>query len=214
MRVPATMLTRKAARRLQSAAAAPADTAVPPAATGSQSGFTIVEVLISTALALVVFAAVMAILATSQRVQARDTELALTMQEGRAGLARMARDVRAATSVEEAKASAIVFWGTFSGAKWKIKYDCSVSESGTTYKQCVRYAAKESSTLPSTGTPIVREVQNGSEVFAYAPNTTAPTVVTEKVELPSTGSLKMSGANTHSIVLENASFLRNLYLEG
>jgi type II secretory pathway pseudopilin PulG len=213
MRAFVTMLMPSTAGRRPSATNVPAGSQ-PPAAAGTQAGFTLIEVVISTALSLVVFAAILAILASSQRVQARDTELAMTMQEGRAGLGRMAREVRQATKVEEATASTIVFWGTINGASWKIKYDCSVSESGTTYKQCVRYAAKESSTLPSTGTTIVREVRNGSEFFSYAPNTSAPTVVTLKAELPSAGTLKMTGGYAHSIVLENAAFLRNLDLEG
>src|SRR5882757_8759412 len=63
----------------------------------SESGMTLIELLVATSIALVVFGAILGTLVTSQRVEARDTEWALTMQEGRAGLARMAREIRQAS---------------------------------------------------------------------------------------------------------------------
>jgi len=109
----------------------------------SEDGFTLIELLVASALAIVVFGAVLAMLESSQQVQARDTEWALTLQEDRAGLARMVRDIRQTTKVEEAKPGAILFLATIGGQSWKIKYECNVSQSGTEYTQCVRLAAEE-----------------------------------------------------------------------
>lgn len=185
----------------------------------SEGGFTLIELLVAAALAVVVFGAILAMLESSQQVQARDTEWALTMQEDRAGLARMARDIRQAYKVEEAKPSAILFLATIGGKNWKIKYECNVSQSGTEYSQCVRLIAEEGKTLPSTGPAIVKDVVNGTAVFSYFKgteiNTTAPNVVTLKIELPAKGTLKQAGSSYgHTVVLENAAFIRNLYLEG
>jgi type II secretory pathway pseudopilin PulG len=185
----------------------------------SEGGFTLIELLIASALAIVVFGAILAMLESSQQVQARDTEWALTMQEDRAGLAHMTRDIRQAYKVEEAKPSAIFFLATIGGKNWKIKYECNVSQSGTEYSQCVRLAAEEGKALPGTGPAIVKDVVNGTAVFSYFKgteiNTTAPNVVTLKIELPAKGTLKQAGSSYgHTVVLENAAFIRNLYLEG
>jgi hypothetical protein len=167
-----------------------------PGRLAEDAGFTLVELLVASALAIVVFGAVLAMLESSQQVQARDTEWALTLQEDRAGLARMVRDIRQATKVEEAKPSAIFFLATIGGKSWKIKYECNVSQSGTTYSQCVRLAAEEGKALPGTGPAIVKDVVNGTEVFSYfikgtEANTTAPNVATLKIELPAKGTLKV-----------------------
>ncbi|MFI4993510.1 MAG: PilW family protein [Solirubrobacterales bacterium] len=185
-----------------------------------EDGFTLVELLVASALAIVVFGAVLAMLESSQQVEARDTEWAQTMQEDRTGLARMVRDIRQASKVEEAKASAILFLATIGGKSWKIKYECNVSQSGTEYTQCERLAAEEGKTLPGTGPVIVKDVVNGTAVFSYfkgtETNTAAPNVVTLKIELPAKGTLKQAGSSGygHKVVLEDDAFMRNLELKG
>jgi len=186
----------------------------------SEEGFTLIELLVATLLALVVFGAILATLESGQQVQARDTEWALTMQEGRAGLARMAREIRQASKVEKAEAGTIEFLATIGSTAWKIKYECGVEQAGTEYHQCVRKAVEGSTgTLPSTGAPVVRDVLNPAEVFKYfkgatsTTTTTEMTVVTLKVELPAKGTLKQAGSSAYRqhVVLENAALMRNLY---
>jgi Tfp pilus assembly protein PilW len=182
----------------------------------SETGFTLIEVLVASALAIVVLGGVLAALESSQRVQARDTEWALTLQEGRAGLARMAHEIRQASKVEKAEASTVLFLATVAGKKWEVKYECNVAQSGTTYQECVRFAAEEGKSLPTTGTPIVRDLTNGASVFSYSPTSTSPTVVTLKMEIPAKGTLTLAGSSgySHNVVLEDASFMRNLDLSG
>ena len=174
-----------------------------------------IEVLVASLLALVLFSATLAAFETSQKVQARDTEWALTLQEGRAGLARMAREIRQASKVEKAEAGTIDILATIAGKSWQIKYECGVAQSGTTYDECVRFAAEEGKSLPTTGSPVVRDVANGTAVFTYTPSV-SPTVVTMKVELPAKGTLKQAGSSgySHAVVLENGAFMRNLDLAG
>ena len=173
------------------------------------------EAIIASALAIILFGAVLAALENSQTVQARDTEWALTLQEGRAGLARMAQEIRQASKVEKAEAGTIVFLRSISGKSWQVKYECGVAQSGTTYDECVRFAAEEGASLPSVGTPIVRDVANGTTVFSYSPSA-SPNVVTLKVELPAKGTLHQAGGSAYgqNIVLEDAAFMRNLDLSG
>jgi type II secretory pathway component PulJ len=188
----------------------------------SDAGYTLIELLIASAMAVIVLGATVVLLGTSQRVQARDTEWALVMQEGRAGLGLMAREIRQASTVEEAEAKgdSIVFLATVGATAMKIKYDCNVAQPGTTYTQCVRYQAEQGKSLPSTGLPVARDVTNGTKVFEYFNGTTAttvkPDVVTLTLELPSAGTLKQinKGGRKSVVVLENAAFMRNLLPEG
>jgi type II secretory pathway pseudopilin PulG len=189
----------------------------------SEAGFTLIELLISTLLGLVVFGGILAVLETSQSVQARDTEWALTLQEGRAGLARTAREIRQASKVEKAEAGTIEFLATIGGKEWRIQYECGVIQSGTEYHECVRKAVEgKANQLPSTGAAIVRDLLNPTEVFKYFKGATSTTelkeinVVTLRIELPAKGTLKQAGGGgyTHRVVLEDDAFMRNLGLEG
>lgn len=183
---------------------------------GSEVGYALIELLVACVVAGIVFAATLTLLVLSQQIQARDTEWALTLQEDRAGLRHMLYDIRQASKVEEANSSALVFLAEIGGKSWKIKYECAVSQPGTEYKECVRLAAEEGKALPSTGPAIARDVLDGTEAFSYAPSSTTPTIVTVKIELPAQGTLKQGASSgyRHRVVLEDAAFMRNLYLQG
>jgi hypothetical protein len=182
-----------------------------------------VELLIASVAALTILTAVFALLESSQLVQARESEWALVLQEDRAGLARMVREIRQSTEVVEPSSggtasSYLVFKATIGGKKWKIKYECNSSQSGTTYTECVRFAAEgENPALPATGTRQARYLTNGTSVFTYSPTVrTEAKLTTVKLELPAKGTLKQAGSSGygHKIVLEDAAFMRNLYPEG
>lgn len=185
------------------------------------AGFTLVELLVAAVAVITVLSATLVALASTQQVQARDAEWALAFQDDRAGLARMVRDIRQATEIVEpstgAASSYIVFWATIGGKKWKVKYVCDVAQSGTSYTECVRLAAEEGSSLPSTGPRIAADLTNGGSVFSYSPTTrTEAKLTTVKLEVPAKGTLKQAGSSgyTHKVVLEDAAFMRNLYPEG
>ncbi len=182
-------------------------------------GFTLVEVVVAAALAIGVFVAILSMLDNSQRVEARDSEWALTLQDARSGLARIAREVRQASKVEKAEAGTIDFFARIGTSSYHVRLECGVAESATRYK-CVRFAAEEGKSLPATGTRIVGGVLNGSEVFKYfkdgAANTTEPDYVTLKLEVPASGALTQSGSSFYKnrVVLTNAAYMRNLNPEG
>jgi Tfp pilus assembly protein PilW len=203
----------------------------------SEGGLTLIELLVASMLALVLFTALFTLLDTSQRVQARDTEWALALQSNRAGLARMTHEIRqtSAKELKKAEPSTIEFMATVGSEYWKVKYVCSVTQT-TSLDECVRYAVEEGSlsaaekaTLPSKGETVVSDVLNGTKVFCYShgakvctesPSTTEreeATIVTLKVELHAVGELKQidnSGYTGKKVVLENAAFMRNQDLEG
>ncbi|MGH2878185.1 MAG: PilW family protein [Solirubrobacteraceae bacterium] len=189
----------------------------------SQSGFTLIETLVAAVLSTVVMSATVSALETSQHTQSRDTEWALVIQEGRTGLARMTREIRQAYSIRSATETSLDFYATFGGKDLEIFYDCSVAESGTEYYECVRLQTEVGKSLPalSTGTPIIKYVVNGTKadekdpVFKeYSPNAIAPDLVTIKLVLPSSGTLKIAGAATlkHQIILTNNAYIRDMNL--
>jgi Tfp pilus assembly protein PilV len=182
------------------------------------AGFTLIEVLIAGVAAVVVLGATLGLLISSLNVQTRDSEWALALQEDRAGLARMVRDIRQATTIEEEQKGAIVFLAVVGGTQWRIKYTCAVAQSGTpySYTKCVRLAAEVGKALPANGPAVAKYLVNGSEVFSYSPGG-APTSVTVRLEMPAKGNLKQVSSSRgyeHRVVLEDAAFMRNRYLEG
>jgi prepilin-type N-terminal cleavage/methylation domain-containing protein len=189
----------------------------------AQGGFTLVEMMVAAALSTVVVGATMSALETSQRTQARDTEWGLVLQEGRAGLARMVREIRQAYSIRSATENSLDFYATFGGVDYEIYYACNVSQAGTEYDRCVRLQAEVGKSLPalSTGQTIVRYVVNGTTadpgdpIFKeYSPNAIVPDLVTVKLVLPASGTLKLAGAKTlnHQIVLTDNAFIRDMNL--
>jgi prepilin-type N-terminal cleavage/methylation domain-containing protein len=209
----------RAAARARGSLGAP-DCGGPQRATRGERGFTMPELLIAMVMAVVVLTAALVLLQSGQQAQARDAEWALTLQQDRAGVARMMRDIRQATEIIEpstgAAASYIAFWATIGGKKWKVKYECNVAQSGTTYTECMRLAAEEGQVMPSKGPRVATDVLNGSAVFSYLPSgsRTEAKLVTAKVELPAKGTLKQAGSvgYGHNVVLEDAALVRNLCL--
>jgi type II secretory pathway component PulJ len=183
----------------------------------AERGFALVELLVAMVAAVTVLSATFAVLESSQQVQARESEWALIMQEDRAGLARIVRDIRQATKVEEANPGSITFLATIAGKSTKIKYECGVVQAGTAYHECVRLAAEEGKALPASGLRIARDIINSGELFSYTPGEAATaTLVTVRFELPAKGTLKQAGSASysHKVVLEDAAFMRNRYLAG
>lgn len=193
-----------------------------------EDGFTLIELIVVMALTTVVLGGMLTLLYNSQQIQAGDAEWAQVMQEGRTGLSRMTRELRQASKLEKAEANAVVFHATIGGKALEIKYECGVAQTAS-LTTCVRYAAEEGKGLPSQGATILRDVVKPTEVFCYAqsarecahgPSTTElakVTAVTLRIALPAAGTLKQADykADEHkTVVLENAAFMRNLYLEG
>lgn len=181
-----------------------------------QDGFTLIETIVTAVAALVVLGATVTLLNSSQGIQARDSEWALIMQQNRVGLARMVRDIRQASEVKEAGAGAIKFVGTIGGKEMEIKYECKTAQSGTTYTECVRLAAEKGKALPGSGPAVATDLLNGASVFTYTPSSAAPRAVLVKLEIPAKGTLKQASSHglTHSVVLEDAAFMRETYREG
>jgi prepilin-type N-terminal cleavage/methylation domain-containing protein len=188
----------------------------------AQDGFTLIEMTVASALGLLVTTAAFSALETGQRTQLRDSEWALVIQEGRTGVARMTSEIREAYSIRSDSSFAIDFYAAIGGKDYEINYNCEEKQTGTEFKQCVRKSAEVGKSLPAKGQAIVKYVLNGTTadrpsgkedpVFVeYTPSSVAPDLVTVKLVLPASGTLKLAGAKTHEhqIVLENGAYIRN-----
>ncbi len=190
-----------------------------------EAGFTLVEVLVACVMSIALIGAVLSLLESSQRVQARDTEFGLVLQEGRTGLSRMAREIRQAYSVKSASPNSIDFLIDLGGKNYEVLYECSVTQPGTSLHECVRLAAGEGKSLPplSAGAPVVQRIGNETSidthgspdpVFTYSPDAISPNVVTLKLVLPASGSLskELGLGLKHNIVLTTAAYIRAMNL--
>jgi hypothetical protein len=141
------------------------------------------------------------------------------MQETRAGLARMAREIRQASASElkEATANTLLFTAMIGGKEAEISYSCSEKNPQyPEYNQCVRREYEHGKLLGST--TLVPVLVKGGSVFSYSSTATpkASDVVTMKLEVPIGGSRQQAGHSgyQHNSVLEDAAFIRNRDPEG
>jgi prepilin-type N-terminal cleavage/methylation domain-containing protein len=123
----------------------------------SEGGFTLIELIVVMALSTVVLGAMLTLLYTSQQVQAGDAEWAQVVQKGRAGLGRMAHEIRQASEVKKAEKGKIEFLAI--GQSQAIAYNC------TEENECQRTQSGKSQI-------IIEHVLNGTEVFSYSPTAT------------------------------------------
>jgi prepilin-type N-terminal cleavage/methylation domain-containing protein len=186
----------------------------------AQGGFTLIEMMIAASLTLLVLGATLTVFESSQRIQIRDAEYALAMQEGRTGLQRIAREVRQAYKVESAGENELEFLIKFGSSSYKVYYKCNVEEAGTGYDKCVRLSAAVGSSLPSisSGATIVPRVLNQTSadpkdpIFKYEPSAISPEVVQLRAVLPAAGSLTKGQGLKHHVVLSDSAYIRNLDL--
>jgi hypothetical protein len=128
------------------------------------------------------------------------------------GLAAMTRDLRQAQTINSATATAVDFTATIGGVTQRIIYDCSVTQTGTTYKQCVKASSTTLTAAPSlTGArQVIQNLVNGATaVFTYSPSSTAPTYISVHIAVPRDGGYVDQGGYTGSISFDGGVYLPN-----
>ncbi len=176
-----------------------------------QGGFTIVEVLVSSAMGIVVMSAIALLMISAVKGQPKISKQAQNITTARWVLERMTREIRSGAAVKEMSASTVSFEGyvrhaTCGGTgvlassepakKCRITYECSTTA-------CFR---RESEPTVNGGTPQqIFSGINSSQVFSYEPNETQPTYVRITLRLPNpsgTGALTVSdGASLRNATL-------------
>ena len=177
----------------------------------SEDGVTLVELLIASAMGVVVMGAVAMLVISAVRDQPKISAQAQNISTARWVLERMTRELRGGGTVvskSPSKVSFIAFvrhttcGGTASLASTAQPTECQITyECSTT--ACFRTEAPKNST---SGTPrMIFKGINSNQVFTYAPNETEPTYVKVTLRLPNpsgTGTLTVSsGASLRNTTL-------------
>ena len=183
------------------------------ARTRAEDGFTLVELLVASAMGVVVMSAVAMLVISAVRDQPKISKQAQNITTARWVLERMTREIRGGIEIApgHAKADSVSFkayvrrttcGGTTVPASTAQPTECQITYTCNT-TSCSRVEAN-----PGTFTGTARQIFSGidsSQVFTYAPNETKPTYVKVTLRLPNpsgTGALTVSdGASLRNATL-------------
>ncbi len=175
-----------------------------PAAREGEEGFTLVELLVASAMGVVVMAAVASLVISAVRDQPKITKQAETISTARQVLDRMTHEIRngIAVDAEHAKPDLVSFRGyvrhTSCGGSTVLASGAPAIECQITYS-CTSTACTRIEANPGVFTGTARELVSGinsNQVFTYSPKPTAATYVKITLRLPNAsgqGSLTVSG---------------------
>jgi prepilin-type N-terminal cleavage/methylation domain-containing protein len=180
----------------------------------AQAGFTLIEMLVASAMGVVLMGAVVTLIVGALHSQPGISKTAGDVQTVRFVTERLTRELREGVVVDKATASSVSFktyvrHSTCGGSgmppsgspsiKCEVTYSCSGSS-------CTRIEAEPN---VYTGTPVTifTGLNNSSSVFAYSPNATTPTYVGLTITIPaekgSTATTVTDGASLRNATLGN-----------
>jgi Tfp pilus assembly protein PilW len=178
-----------------------------------QSGWTLIELLISTTLLLVILVAVLVLLDSANKLGPQDSERAHDLREAQVGVYGMTRELRQTYAIVSNSGYLIEAHVWVNGADHDVTYDCTGNSSaGTNLGQCIRYEIVGGVRGPSTVVidRLVNKPGSGmAPVFAYRTNSSGVTTYgSAHVEVPSKGT--RAQGYKYRIALEDAFYMRNL----
>ena len=191
------------------------------AASRSESGFTLVELLVSMSLLTVVIGGLLGLAESVLPVAARDQERAHVLNQAQSGMDRMTRELRQATRVVWTSPTTDAIWVEVdrTGTTVEVLYDCRVQPVGKPYRQCVRATGTDPAVSPSAanGRVVIDRVLNGTaaapthpSVFAFSPNAASPVQISTEIVVAAQGERHSSHDYRHLIVLDDGFYMRNL----
>lgn len=175
------------------------------------AGFTLVELLVASAMGVVVMAAVASLMISALRDQPRISRQAQNITTARWVLERLTHEIRNGVTVSKANPNELSFQAYVRhspcGSTAALPSGEAAIKCQVTYT-CTTTACSRAESAPGTYTGTPRPVFSGinsSQVFTYAPNSTAATYVKATLSLPNpsgTGALTVSdGASMRNATL-------------
>ena len=156
-----------------------------------EAGITLVELLVASAMGVVLMGAVGSLVISAMRDQPRISEQAQTISTARWVLERITREIREGIKVDDATASNKVSFETYvrhmtcggttplasslPSIKCEVTYTCTTTS-------CSRVEAAPG-VYTGTATPIFKGI-NSSNVFSYSPSAAAPTYIKVTLQMP------------------------------
>jgi type II secretory pathway pseudopilin PulG len=130
-------------------------------------GFTLVELVVVTAVLMVIVGGCLAVLDGATSAEARDVSYAQEISATQTLLARLVHDLRQATAFQLVSPNAVQFQVTLRGTTYNVKYDCTAPDSlGTPYTRCARTQAAAPAAPPAAGAmpgpADIQHVRNGA----------------------------------------------------
>jgi len=178
-----------------------------------ESGWTLIELLVSSVILVVMLTAVLALLEATNAAAPRDQERAHDLREAQVGLYQTTRELRQAYSLVSNSAYSIEAHVWENGADHDVTYDCTgASPTLPGLGACVRFETSGGNHGPSTVVidRLINKPGSGlSPVFTYATNGSGRTTyASAHVEVPAKGA-RPTGYS-HRIVLDDGFYMRNL----
>jgi Tfp pilus assembly protein PilW len=178
---------------------------------GREGGFTLVELLVASAMGVVVMGAVVSLVITTVRQQPKISKEAQNITTARWVLDRLTHELRNGIEVKEGTASKISFEGyvrrSTCGGSTTLAASSPAIKCRITY-ECSTTACSRKESAPETTTGVARQVFSGidsSQVFTYVPSVAEATYVKATLSLPDP-----SGGG--SLVISSGASLRNATL--
>ena len=140
-----------------------------------ESGFTLMELLLTCGLFAVVLTAILGVLDVTSRAASKDQERSESLNEAAAGLRRMTTELRNAYRVlgptGQQTSNYLDVLVREAGGAQRVLYTCDNPLLGTPYRECIRFVSAVDSTqapgtipFPANGDIVVRRITNGSSV--------------------------------------------------
>lgn len=173
-----------------------------------ETGFTLIEQLVTMVVLVVVLGAVLALFETTAKIAPRDQERAHSIRDAQVGLDRMGRELRQAYAVNAATPNLLDVNVTIRGQSRRVLYDCN-------RPRCVRRQGAPGADLSGLGGEVVIDRLlngvSGEPVFTYSPpGAFPPAHVEARVRVPAAG--ERADGHPHSVVLDDGLALRNISL--
>ncbi len=179
-----------------------------------EAGFTLVELLVASAMGVILLGAVGSLLVSAVNDQPKISQKAANIQTARWVLERLTRELRNGVAVDQASASSISFQtytrhtacgGTTMLASGSPSIVCEVTYT-CAGSSCTRIEANPG-VYTGTATTIFTGLSNSGSVFTYSPSATSPTYVAITLTIPNpsgTGALTASdGASLRNATLSD-----------
>lgn len=171
----------------------------------NERGFSLPELLVATAVSLVVIAGGMALLSAAMKRQPATSERASQIQQGRVMAETLVRELRQGEAVSGTATSLVVVTyansTTCGGAHAATAILCRVTYSCASHA-CTRTEARPDGSAPGPAVTVVRGIADPS-VFSYTPATT-PSYVSVRLGFADDG-------GHETVTLEDGTALRNWF---
>lgn len=179
------------------------DARAQPAKAG-ESGFTLIELMLTASILSIVLLAIFALLDVSARIAPQDQERGQAMRDAEVGLYRMTRELRQAHQVVSGDADTMTVRVLSPGSTSEVTvtYDCGPAADGTA--RCTRTAGGGPAEV------VIDRVINGSRpVFEYDVAPPAVRYVRANIVVPARGGRTEGNGYRHEIIFADGFYMRN-----